>query len=385
MATPQAPSAPAFKSYGTDKKCAELQTILRQPSFVHILAGAPGSMKTTVLSRAAEAEGLRIVTNEINHQSLERILTLLRQLGDHTLDDDAQTLWHFVGAELQGGGVWKNPAAKGKRIILEMCDVPIGIRQASLPTLYFNRVPNATMRNYIRDISPQTPLDIVDTIVSGSDGDLHQAQTRLHMGCHGNVDREAHTWFDTQKLLTPGFAGKLPPENVSQTWVSHNITPRCKNIEGAAQFAETNTIVDMLGPTVDDPMLQGLRGCILQSAVITTPLNVVNGLSAPPRQVAQGKCTKPWEKVGIDPCTYSTKRKGTPPPSPKAKRVKHSAAPEPLPAPPAPQSPRGETPINFEGAAPLWANDLTEALTGGKACRFHKSLDMKIIVTLRRH
>ena len=117
-----------LQMYGAAKQYATLQTLMQLPEFAHIVAGPPGSMKTTMITAAATQAGLRVEMLDIDHQSTPKLEETIRKLGTSVLSNSnepaKEPVWLVLGAEMlpaSAAAVWKAGAAMGHlRLVLEM-------------------------------------------------------------------------------------------------------------------------------------------------------------------------------------------------------------------------------------------------------------------------
>ena len=271
---PVADTSP-FQFYGAQAQYAKLQTMMRAPEGVQIVAGPPGTMKTTMIKRAALEAGLKVQTIDMEHQSTEKLVELIRKLSSSTLSDPGiqsqSTLWLVNGAEIlpaNAAPVWKAGATMMKlRIVLEMTDVPHSLRTGAgkLDILFFNRVSGANVKHFLSDNGVEGAA--LTRAVEAAQGDLHQAKLAAAgwsvRGLNSSgKDTVPHLWFDTKQVVNPG-SRPLPADRVDPNWVQHNALPRMLNLEQAAVFAETCAFTDGGCP-------YGERGDIMQMALRQT-------------------------------------------------------------------------------------------------------------------
>ena len=289
-----------MKLYGAEGQHSQLQALMRQPTFVHVVAGPPGSAKTTTIKHAAHEAGLQVQTVAIDHQSVAKLAETLRKLGTTVLSESKQvqeTLWLVLGAEILPAAAapyWKAGAAMGGlRIVLEVCDVPPSLRSGpgKLDVIYFNKVSEANVKAFLCDNGMTSQQAHA---ARATQGDLHQAalvaggwsvDPRVGTG----KDTAPHLWFDTKQLVNPG-ALPLSADRVDLGWVQCNAPSRYTNLGEMANFAELCTVADGFGfsepegGVVGDILQLGLRTSQRHrtwSARVEAPRTVkVNGVSS---------------------------------------------------------------------------------------------------------
>ena len=287
--------------YGAARQYAHMQEQMRRSEFVQVVAGPPGTMKTTLIRRAASEAGLDLQVVEIDYQSTAKLEQMIRKLGTCGLSDSKEAraiVWLVLGAELlpNDAVVWKAAAAGGKRIFLEMTDVPPSFRsgRGKLDVLYFNRVSEANVRAFLRDKGMATGAALT-AVVERSQGDLHQAViVASGWVAGGGKDTVPHLWFDTKKLVNPG----CPPRSADRVdlgWVQHNALSRISNLEHAAAFAETCAFADSFGLYPNgQTALDEMSGDMLQRALKQCARNYGDRVERPPQhaQTAQSRGAK---------------------------------------------------------------------------------------------
>ncbi len=281
----------SMQLYGADRPYARLRDVMSRTEFVQVVAGPPGSMKTTLIHRAANEAALHVQVLDIDHQSNEKLQETLRKLGAHTLGARTcmnATLWLVLGAELlpNSAAVWKDAAAGGQRIILEMTDVPPSFRsgRGKLDVLYLDRLSEANVRAFLRDIGMATGTARA-AAAERAQGDLHQAGMVANGWRAGEgKDTVAHLWFDTKQLVNPGRCS-LPADRVDLGWVQHNALSRMSDLAHATAFAETCAFAD----SCVHASLGELPGTILQLALKQSKRSFGDRVERPPCLDARGR------------------------------------------------------------------------------------------------
>ena len=59
--------------YGAAKQYTQLQQLMQKQTFVHIVAGPPGTMKSTMLRKAAGEAGLAVNEIDVDSPSSEQL------------------------------------------------------------------------------------------------------------------------------------------------------------------------------------------------------------------------------------------------------------------------------------------------------------------------